>query len=334
MKPRPLFLAATGPAATARAATGLTATGLAATGLAATALLIAGTAFAQTPDIYGTPPVQSPSSPGAAPGPAPGAAPAPIPGPPPGPPPAPMPGAPPPAYPQMAPYPQMPYRQMPMPAPTVVEEAPAPPRRPRVDTWQALVGVRAALIRSPGFDPFSNQDGLAQVDLSFSRVLLRQDRLALAAGLGFDYGASSTYARGAPSHLGLTRGSLVIEGRYTFHPHVYGFLRAAPGVLNLSASVDDSSTPPQPNTSPTPLTADFTVPCLDGSLGLAVGLAPPSSRVGAWILAQGGYGWAASHDLLLAPQLGSADQRKIAAIDLGSLSPSGPFMAFSFALSF
>jgi hypothetical protein len=234
------------------------------------------------------------------------------------------------------PFPEAAYAR----TPAIVEEAPRRPRRPprperpRVDTWQALIGVRAALIRSPGFDPFSNQDGLAQVAFSFSRVLLRQDRLALAAGLDLDYGASSTNARGAPSHLGLTRGSLVVEGRYAFHPRVYGFLRAAPGVLYLSASVDDPSAPPQQNGSATPLTADFTVPSVDGSLGVAFGLAPPTSPVGAWLLAQGGYGWAASHDLLLAPQLGSADQRKIAAIDLGSLSPSGPFMTFSFALSF
>jgi hypothetical protein len=223
-----------------------------------------------------------------------------------------------------APAPQM---------PDVVEEAPRAPRPPRVDTWQAAIGVRAALIRSAGFDPFSNQDGLAQVSLYFSRVLIRQDRLALALGVGFDYGSSSTYARSAPSNLGLARGSLLLEGRYAFHPHVYAFLRAAPGVLNLSATIDDASAPQQSGNA-TPLTTDFTVPAFDGSLGLAVGLAPSSSRVGAWLLAQGGYGWAASHDLLLAPQIGGADQRKIAPVDLGSIAPSGPFMLFSFALSF
>jgi hypothetical protein len=196
------------------------------------------------------------------------------------------------------------------------------------------VGVRAGLIRSPGFDPFANDDGVQQVAFSFLRALVRQDRLALAIGMGFDYGSSSANARGAPSELGLTRGSLLVEGRYALHPHVYAFLRAAPGVLNLSATVHDASAPPQQNGTAVPLTSNFTVPSFDGSFGLAVGLAPRTSPVGAWIVAQGGYGWAQSHALLLTAQLGGADQQKIAPLDLGSLAPSGPFMTFAFALSF
>jgi len=294
---------------------------LLAAALAAATLSAAGTASGQVPEVY----AQTP---------APGATPAEVPQVPSVPSvPAPMPGVPPNQMPVVpaAGYPPMPA----MPAmPAVVEEAPRPPRRPRVDSWQAMIGLRAALIRSTGFDPFSNQDGVAAVALSFSRVLLRQDRLALALGLDFNYGGSSTNARGAPSSLGLTRGSLLIEGRYAFAPRLYGFLRATPGVLYLSASIQDPTAPSQQIGGTTPLTDSATVPAVDGSVGAAVGLAPRTSPVGAWILAQGGYGWAASHDLVLAPQLGGPDQSKIAPVALGSLSASGPFLVVSFALSF
>jgi hypothetical protein len=214
--------------------------------------------------------------------------------------------------------------------PTVIAEEPPP----RADAWQATIGVRTMLIRDAGYDPFSTNDGLAQVALSASRLLTRQDQLALAVGAGFEYGASSATARGAPSRLGLMRASLFAEGRYTVHPRFYGFVRVAPGVLNVSANLDDASAPPLTSGRPTSLADSFTIPSLDGSLGAAVCLAPTSSRIGAWFVAQAGYGWAPRHALLLAPEIGGADQNKVAPLDLGTIAPRGPFLTFALALSY
>jgi hypothetical protein len=254
--------------------------------------------------------------------------------------------------PQM-PYQQMPYQQVPpqqvppqqmppqqMPPQTPAEVSMQMPSiipveaKPRGDAWQATVGVRTMLIRDAGYDPFSTDDSLVQVALSATRVLTRQDRLALAVGADFDYGASDATARGAPSSLALTRLALFAEGRYALHPRLYAFLRAAPGVLNVSASVQDASAPPISGATPASLTEKFTVPSLEGSLGAAACLAPASSPVGAWIVAQAGYGWAPSHALLLSPDVGSADQSKVAPLDLGTLAPRGAFLTFAFAVSY
>jgi hypothetical protein len=291
-------------------------------------LLAARSAAAQVPPEAAPPlPAQMP-----APAPLPAQMPAPLPGqmpaqmqaPPPAQMPAPLPTqlpAPPPG--------QMPA-EVSMQMPSIIPEEPTP----RADAWQATIGMRAMLIRDAGYDPFSTDDALAQFALSASRILTRQDRLALAVGAGFEYGASGSTARGAPSSLGLTHVSLFAEGRYAPHPRFYGFVRAAPGVLTVSASVNDGSAPPLTSTTPTSLTDSFTVPSLEGSLGAALCLAPPSSRLGAWIVAQAGYGWAPSHALLLAPQVGAADQSKVAPLDLGTIAPRGPFLTFAFALTY
>ncbi len=113
-----------------------------------------------------------------------------------------------------------------------------------------------------------------------------------------------------------------------------GFVRAGAGVLNGSASVDDASALPLAGGATGSLADSFTLPSIEGSLGAAVCLAPPSSRVGAWIVAQGGYGWAPSHTLLLAPEVGGADRNKVAPLDLGTIAPRGPFMTFALALSY
>jgi hypothetical protein len=214
--------------------------------------------------------------------------------------------------------------------PSIIPEEPTP----RGDAWQAALGMRTMLIRDAGYDPFSTDDALAQLALSVSRVLSRQDRLAFAVGLGFDYGGSDASARGAPSSLGLMGLSLFVEGRYTPHPRFYGFARVAPGALRVSASVQDDSAPPVSSTKTASLSDTFTIPAFEGSLGAAVCLAPPTTALGPWLVAQAGYGWAPSHPLVLAPQVGGADQSKVAPLDLGTLAPRGPFLTVSFALSY
>jgi hypothetical protein len=99
--------------------------------------------------------------------------------------------------------------------------------------------------------------------------------------------------------------------------------------LHGSASLDDQTSP-----NGSELSEGFDLFSLDATGGAAVCLgAIGSIRVGAWLLADGGYGWAASHHLVLAPAL-DADQNKAGTLDLGTLAPRGGFFRIALALGF
>jgi len=210
----------------------------------------------------------------------------------------------------------------------MLEESAPPVLRP--PTWEVSAGVRTMYIKSAGFDPFSTNDGFVQFSLSGLGVVARTGRLSLAVGLGLDVGSSSATARNAPSSLTLTHPSALAEGRYQPWSRLYLLARVAPGLVHGSATIDDASSP-----SSSRLTTDFDAFSLDASGGAAFCLgAAGSARVGVWLLADGGYGWVASQDLVLAPTLGAADQSKAGTLDLGTLAPRGGFFRISMALSY
>jgi hypothetical protein len=205
--------------------------------------------------------------------------------------------------------------------------------------WDLTAGVRTAFIKDPGFDPFSNHDAFAQFSLSASRVIVRHDRAAFVTGLVFDVGQTDAVARDAPSNLSMTRLSALAEARYQPWSRLYGFVRLAPGWLHGSASMNDASAPAGSS-----LTTTFDAFSVDASAGAAFrfgGFRLGSSRfdssggarIGVWLIGDGGYGWAQSERLLLAPDLG-ADQSKSGALDLGSLAARGGFFRVALALSY
>jgi hypothetical protein len=217
--------------------------------------------------------------------------------------------------------------------PVLVRRAPrvrvqAAPRA-NTDGWQGSIGWRMTFIRSAGFDPFSENDLLSQISFGFQRVLARRDALAFAAGAAADFGAGDATARGAPSHMSLWRFTAVAEGRYRFWEHGYGFLRVAPGFLHGSAEVQDSSAPTLG-----PLTDDFDGLAADASGGAALRVSGSTTPVAAWLSAEGGYGWAASHHLRLAPSASAQDQAKLAPVDLGNIDPRGVFMRLSLLITY
>lgn len=170
----------------------------------------------------------------------------------------------------------------------------------------------------------------AQVSLTFERTVARHEAFAFAAGAAVDYGGSDATARSSPSGIHVWRLALVAEARY--HPpwpRTYGFVRAAPGLLRATAEVDDAST-----LNGRPLQDRFDVLSVDASAGAAVRLTNAGSPVAAWISAEGGYGWAASHHLLLATQVPARDQAKLAPLDLGTIDPRGPFLRIAVAIAF
>ncbi len=199
----------------------------------------------------------------------------------------------------------------------------------RAPAWQLTAGVRTAFIKGAGFDPFSSNDAFVAFSASGTRVVVRDGRLSLVAGVGLDLGTSSARARGAQAGLSMTRVSAVAEGRWQPWQRVYLFGRLAPGLLHGSADLDDGTSP-----NGSSLTDSFDTFSLDAAAGAAFCLAAVGgARVGAWLVADGGYGWAPSQHLLLAPALGG-DQDKAGTLDLGTLAPRGGFFRIAVAVGF
>ncbi|HEY4393854.1 MAG TPA: hypothetical protein VGP64_07325 [Polyangia bacterium] len=212
-------------------------------------------------------------------------------------------------------------------AQTGLEAVAGPPVRPPV--WEVTAGVRTNYLKSAGYDPFSSNDALVQFSAIGTRTVIRRDRLALVAGVGLDVGGSSADARGAPSSLTLTRVSALAEGRFQPAWRFYLFARLAPGLLHGAATISDASSPATSG-----LTGDFDAFALDAAAGGAFCLGDLGrAHVGAWLVADGGYGWAPDQRLVLAPPLG-ADQSKAGTLDLGTLAARGGFFRIALALSY
>jgi len=200
---------------------------------------------------------------------------------------------------------------------------------PRAETWQAEAGLRNSLIRSAGYDPFSGSDSLLQISLAAEHVFFRQGAFAFAAGGAVDYGASTADARNASANFAMWRLAGIVEGRYYRWQRAYGFARLAPGMLRGSAELSDPSSP-----NGTPLADHFDVLSADASAGAALRLSGPANPIAAWVTVAGGYGWAGSHHLLLAPEAAPRDQAKLAAVDLGTIDPRGAFLRFAVAITY
>jgi hypothetical protein len=212
-------------------------------------------------------------------------------------------------------------------AQTTVEETGRLAVRPPV--WEVTAGVRTMYLKGAGYDPFSTNDALVQFSATGTRTVVRRDRLAFVAGVGLDAGGSSADARGAPSSLTLTRVSALAEGRYQPASRFYFFARLAPGLLHGSATINDASSPAASG-----LSDDFDLPSLEAGAGGAFCLGDlGKAHLGAWLVADGGYGWAPDQHLVLAPPLG-ADQSKAGTLDLGTLAARGGYFRISVALSY
>jgi len=196
------------------------------------------------------------------------------------------------------------------------------------DRWQAALGMRTSWIGSAAFDPFSDDDTLAQGSLVVTRGLDVGARpLALALGLSLDLGHSDATTRGIDADLDLQRIAVVLEPRFLLVPGLFVGGRLAPGVQRVAASLHDPS-------APSTLATAFRTPSVDVSLTAGGRLNPAGARAGVWLLAEGGYGWSPSHDLTLSPRLSARDASKAGTISLGTLAPRAPFMRISLALTY
>jgi hypothetical protein len=191
------------------------------------------------------------------------------------------------------------------------------------DRWQAAIGLRMALFRDAGYDPFSTNDAFPQLAVSASRVIGGGS----AVGIAYDRGSASENARGADATLTVTRLSLTLEERVALHRHVYLFARLAPGIAFVSAKLADPSAPAS-------LSGSFIALSGDASGGAALRINTTVSPVSVWLVGEGGYGFIPRHSLSLGPELPTIDRDKMGQTDLGSLSLRGPFLRFSLALSY
>ena len=193
--------------------------------------------------------------------------------------------------------------------------------------WQASLGVRNSFLRDPGYDPFSSNDVLTQLSVAVTHAFEAGPGLVPAVGLVWDTGEASGSARGVDTGLGLMRLALALEAHFMPARGAFLMVRAAPGFQRASVSLRDPS-------APAPLETTYWTASVDASAGGGVRVTPSGSPIGFWLLADGGYGWAPAHDLVLTPALPKQDAQKAGTTTLGSLSTRGAFFRLALALSY
>jgi hypothetical protein len=192
------------------------------------------------------------------------------------------------------------------------------------------IGARTQFIKSAGFDPFSTRDVLPQLSLGASVAFLRQDKWSLAAMVGYDYGGSSERLRSDEASLDLHRFTLAPEVRYHLLRVLALTAKVGPTLTREGAEV---SGPLGTSMLKTGWKFGF-----DATAGVAVELwgyadgASHKPRV--WLLGEGGYGWSAPMALKFKPENPGAAPQRLAPLDLGELSLSGPLFRISAGLSF
>lgn len=200
--------------------------------------------------------------------------------------------------------------------------------QPRIE---GSVGIRASKVSNDGFDPFADSDDLLQVSLGLGGTVLKLDKLSLAAVGYWDYGSRSSYARGASTSLEMHRLSAGPELRYHLHRQLYVFAHVLPGAGYSVASLRDEAAQADRY-------ARHWSFALDGGAGAALEVygarGGETNRPRLWVTAEGGYGHVGSTALLLKPDSDSGAPQRTQAVDLGSLSLSGPYLRISGALSF
>lgn len=227
------------------------------------------------------------------------------------------------------------------PAPLAQDAAPAPEQDvpgPLVDhrgeMWRAELGYRGSFVNDAGYEPFSSTHYFTQVSLAASRTLIKEGRYSFAPGIGFDFGSSSASARGDATSLSVLRLSIPLEGRMHFGPWGYAFVRAAPGLAQVSAEIDDASAP---GGAPGAMKKTDWMFSTDVSAGYAWLIVPRFDRyertARLWLQADAGYGWVAGDRLAMVPP-GGSQGAGVSGVDLGTLTMQGGFFRLAAAVSF
>jgi len=210
--------------------------------------------------------------------------------------------------------------------PAISQVGPSAPARP-MGPFQVSLGVRSSLFRSSGYDPFSTNDVFVQTAATATWALRTSAAFATAVGATWDSGTADATARGADTSLSLRRLGGLVEERFAPRPWLYAFGRVSPTWLHGAATLHDLSVIG-------PLSTTFDTLAVDGSLGAAACLPPRSSRITACVIGDGGYGWAPTQRLALAPALPASDRDKAGVTTLDDFAPRGAFYRLALALVF
>ena len=209
---------------------------------------------------------------------------------------------------------------------------PVPTMDKRVVSTTLDVGVRTTYVRESGFDPYSQNDALVQGTFGATRTIVVRWPFSIAVGGRWDFGGTSSTARGAETNLGVHRLLAPVEGRFHFGGRDgYFFARVAPGAVRMSASVKDASLD-------TPMGVTAWTPALDASVGYAWLMGPRSRpelhRARFWLLPEVGYAWSGSLPMVMGPSVAADDPRQFGSLTMPSLALRGPFFRVGAGLSF
>jgi len=195
---------------------------------------------------------------------------------------------------------------------------------------QASLGLRMSGVSDSGYDAFSDSDSLAQVSLGLAATVFRQQRFSLAVAGYWDYGQSSSTARGSATELDVHRLSIGPEARYHLLPPLYVFVHALPVFAHSTASLEDGVAQVTRYARHWAYGVD-----LSGGAAYEVygGRDGAALRPRLWVMAEGGYGFMGSTPLQMSPDPGQGPQRP-EPVDLGSLSLAGPYLRLSAAVGF
>jgi len=200
------------------------------------------------------------------------------------------------------------------------------------DHFLGFIGARVGKISSPGLDPFSDSDELAQFSVGFGSTVMTAGNFSVAGLFLYDVGGHSGEARGEESDLVVHRLTLGGEGRYHFFRQLFVFGRVAPGAIHSIAKLEDHSA------GSVTLAARDWVFATDLSAGASfelTGFAKGASkrRPSVWLTFDGGYGFAGESELSLSAD-GNAGPERAEPVDMGTLALGGPFLRFSAVLTY
>jgi hypothetical protein len=234
----------------------------------------------------------------------------------------PLPIAPPPLVPPAASPPVLTAGTEPTPAPP-----PPPPQTRGFDRARVAAGYRANFVSDPAIDSYSSSGLMSQLSLDASYAVLAVGRVAIAAGVAWDFGSLAGNFNDSEVFLQVNRFTAPIELRFAITPWLYGFGRAAPGAAHYHATLENNAAP---------LAGGPWVAAADFSGGVSLLVAPHSAdrpnvaRV--WITPEVGYGLAGDRTINL-------EARNQPIVDaeaprtLGALSVQGVFFRAAIGLT-
>jgi hypothetical protein len=206
--------------------------------------------------------------------------------------------------------------------------APAPRNGPEVNL---ALGLRGMLVPSAGYDPYSNNDVLAQTSISAGVTFLKLGRVSFAASLEWNFGRPKALARGHEASLAVHRFAGALESRFTVGQRLYLFAKAAPAAIHMRGSIANGGIDRPLVALPWTWSLDTT-----GGGALLIGRTgdprAPTSRW--WLTAEAGYAFAGLAEMNYVPASNEEDPRQFGAVALPAIRPAGPVLRLAFAVSF